>query len=445
METLLNLILKSGLGLLALYGFYVALLRHETDFRFNRLYLLLAPLVALVLPLLRWPSLFQPDTGIEKTLQAIQLAGVTITAGSQTTVGIFPALSHVALGLYLAVAFLLTVKLLRQLWQIHRLKAQATYREQTPDAVQILQLERPYASFAFLRTVFLGEQGPLSAAERQQVLTHELAHARLGHTYDILWYELLSIVLWFNPIVWLLKQELRNLHEFQADARVLEQHQAQPYRLLLSKEVLLNMGLPIGSHFQKPQVLQRLHMLQLHGKQPNWGKPLLVLPLVAALLFTLSSRPVAGNSFTQRTLKPVPAQSGKMPILKGDTTANMPVAIPLPNEDMPNGFRPKPYTYVEQMPQFKGGEGKMLEFLGTAIKYPEAASEAKLEGIVVASFVVQEDGRLTDVQIIKKLGMGTDEEVIRVVELMNGKWEPGRQSGKAVPVRYTLPIRFTSR
>lgn len=102
----------------------------------------------------------------------------------------------------------------------------------------------------------------------------------------------------------------------------------------------------------------------------------------------------------------------------------------------------KPYTYVDQMPQFKGGEGEMHKFLGSNIKYPDAAISNGLEGLVVVSFVVEKDGKISEVQTVKSLGQGTDEEAMRVVKLMSGHWTPGSQKGEVVRVRYTLPIKF---
>ncbi|WP_181885171.1 TonB family protein [Pontibacter diazotrophicus] len=102
----------------------------------------------------------------------------------------------------------------------------------------------------------------------------------------------------------------------------------------------------------------------------------------------------------------------------------------------------KPYTYVEKMPVFKGGESEMIKFLGSNIQYPKEAREVGLEGIVVISFVVGTDGSISDIQTLKELGKGTEEEAKRVAKLMDGKWTPGSQAGKLVPVRYTLPIRF---
>lgn len=102
----------------------------------------------------------------------------------------------------------------------------------------------------------------------------------------------------------------------------------------------------------------------------------------------------------------------------------------------------KPYTYVEQMPKFNGGETEMLKFLGQNIRYPEDAQQSGLEGLVVLAFVVDTDGSLKDVKVVKSLTSSTDAEAIRVIKLMDGKWQPGKQSGKVVPVQYTLPIRY---
>lgn len=102
----------------------------------------------------------------------------------------------------------------------------------------------------------------------------------------------------------------------------------------------------------------------------------------------------------------------------------------------------KPYTYVEQMPSFPGGETEMLKYLGKNIRYPAAAQRAGVEGLVVLSFVVSKTGEISDIQVVKNLGAGTDEEAMRVVKTMP-KWTPGKQNGRAVPVRYTLPVRFT--
>ena len=94
------------------------------------------------------------------------------------------------------------------------------------------------------------------------------------------------------------------------------------------------------------------------------------------------------------------------------------------------------------MPRFKGGEAEMMKYLAMNIRYPRDAQEAGIEGLVVLSFTVDEAGGLHDIQVLKPLSLSTDAEAVRVVKQMDGNWEPGRQNGETVPVRYTLPIRF---
>ncbi|WP_276498810.1 energy transducer TonB [Pontibacter litorisediminis] len=101
----------------------------------------------------------------------------------------------------------------------------------------------------------------------------------------------------------------------------------------------------------------------------------------------------------------------------------------------------EPYVHVDQMPQFKGGTGDLMQYLSRKLRYPAQAQSNGIEGTVVVTFVVGTTGEITDVKVLKGLGFGTEEEATRVVKNMP-KWEPGRQNGRAVPVRYTLPIRF---
>lgn len=100
------------------------------------------------------------------------------------------------------------------------------------------------------------------------------------------------------------------------------------------------------------------------------------------------------------------------------------------------------FTVVESMPEFPGGAGKMMEFIARNIKYPPMARESGIQGRVFVNFVVEHDGSVSNVRVLRGIGGGCDEEAIRVVEAMP-KWTPGRQRGKAVRVSFNLPVRFT--
>ena len=99
------------------------------------------------------------------------------------------------------------------------------------------------------------------------------------------------------------------------------------------------------------------------------------------------------------------------------------------------------FQVVEQMPEFPGGMMAAMEFLAKNIKYPAAAQEAKIEGRVIVQFVVQKDGSISDVKTMHGVSPELDAEAIRVVSLMP-KWNPGKQRGQAVSVKYTMPIMF---
>ncbi|MFD2248578.1 energy transducer TonB [Pontibacter ruber] len=100
------------------------------------------------------------------------------------------------------------------------------------------------------------------------------------------------------------------------------------------------------------------------------------------------------------------------------------------------------YNFVADMPQYEGGEKGLAKYLSKNLRYPADAMRAGVEGIVVVSFVVNSNGEVTEAAVVKSLGYGTDEEAIRVIQKMP-RWTPGKQNGKPVAVRFTMPIRFS--
>lgn len=99
------------------------------------------------------------------------------------------------------------------------------------------------------------------------------------------------------------------------------------------------------------------------------------------------------------------------------------------------------FDFAEEMPSFEGGEAALMRHISKKIRYPRQAITEQIEGMVIVSFVVNRNGKVTDATVLKGLGYGTDEEALRVIQSLPD-WSPGRQNGKPVAVRYTLPIRF---
>ncbi|MDR3127049.1 MAG: energy transducer TonB [Tannerellaceae bacterium] len=99
------------------------------------------------------------------------------------------------------------------------------------------------------------------------------------------------------------------------------------------------------------------------------------------------------------------------------------------------------FTVVEKMPEFPGGQGALLKFLATSIKYPVIAQENGIQGRVVVSFVVNKDGSVVDAEVVRGVDPSLDKEALRVIGIMP-KWAPGEQRGKPVRVKYTVPVQF---
>ena len=183
-------------------------------------------------------------------------------------------------------------------------------------------------------------------------------------------------------------------------------------------------------------------------RQSRWLalKALAVVP-VAALLAVACGQKSEKAAEAEEPLTTVVEVPGAEPVEE-------PVAVP---EDTPEvtvvGYagdadKPAPkaatgkiYEVVEQMPRFPGGDAALMQFLSKNIKYPKEAENAKQEGRVIANFVVEEDGSVSNVKVVHGVAPLLDAEALRVLGLMP-RWEPGQQNGKPVRVKYTVPITF---
>ena len=114
---------------------------------------------------------------------------------------------------------------------------------------------------------------------------------------------------------------------------------------------------------------------------------------------------------------------------------------PIPNPNLNSESSEKIFGIVEQMPSFRGGHQKLLEYLSENVQYPEECEEACIQGRVIVTFVIEKDGSISDVKVAKSVDPLLDKEAVRVVSQMP-KWVPGKQSGIAVRMKYTIPVTF---
>ena len=128
-------------------------------------------------------------------------------------------------------------------------------------------------------------------------------------------------------------------------------------------------------------------------------------------------------------------------LLEGDVMVTLPDNYSYVFEPKEDENRPGVYIVVEQMPEFPGGDRALMDFVKDNIQYPAEAKEKGIKGLLYVNFIVEPDGSLSNIKVLKGVGGGCDEEAIRLVESMP-KFKPGMQNGEAVRVSYTIPVIF---
>ena len=438
---LLNWMLLSTALLGAWWLCYRLALRQERGFAYNRWFLVLGPVLAGGLPLLplAWPATWGAGSaglpGLPDAV-AVLLPAVTVTAGgaAETSAAVWP--------LWLAAGYVGGTALrlgqlglaLGRLWR----RARRLPREKGPDYV-LVRTHGQLPTSSFGRAVFWDETLLLSPAEAAQVLRHELAHVRQGHTFDRLLLEVLGAVLWFNPFVHLCGRALALTHEFLADEAALRHDspvpfsEARSYAHLLARQVAGRLGfsVPLAHSFSHSQTLTRIAMIQKTSPVCRW-KQWLVLPLLGSLVVAVACEKAVAQAGTQQVAPPPP-----------------PIPIPMPVMPMPGGNQPagadKLYTYVEQMPQLPGGGGNaaIVGYIQSHLAYPKVAPVNRKEGRVFVSFTVAKTGAVQAIKIVKGLAAAYDAAVVAAVQQLP-HFTPGRQSGVPVNVSFTVPIQFAT-
>ena len=435
-------ILKSSLCLAAFYLFYRLLLSRETLHRFNRMALLGVLLLSAVVPLIE-VSTEQP-TGVGQgmlTLEEWLVLSEAMPEVSSTPVeearAVWPLVLLAVYGV--GVLFFLGRNLLSliRLGQLLRGTRREDIRRYVADAPRILLFvhERGIAPFSWMRYIVIARKD--LEEDGRPILLHELAHIRCGHSWDLLLADLCCFVQWFNPAAWLLKQELQAVHEYEADEAVLRAGvNAREYQLLLIKKAVGTRLYSMANSLNHSKLKKRITMMQRRKSNP-WAraKLLYVLPLAAVAVAAFARPEVSGVSNELSATKVTDLAA----IVKEKTVESVPQDTV--KADGLQGKNSTVYDMVEQAPEFPGGPQAMMQFIKDNLQYPQIAKENGIQGRVILQFVVDETGQVTDPKVIRSIDPSLDTEAIRLV-LSMPRWMPGMQDGKAVAVRYTIPVIF---
>ena len=433
-------ILKSAICLALFYLGYRLLLSRDTFLRFNRFALLSGFGLAALLPLVR--------VGVEgvSPLGPAQEEWGRIAAPVEPAATASPAVSCYSIGLAIYLMGVLFF-IARFLWGVVSLirLIRAGRRERLADGSWLVLHRLPLAPFSWLRYIFLAEKDLLSKPEL--ILAHEQAHIRMRHTWDLLFTELFLWLQWFNPAAWLLRQELQAVHEFEADAAVLGMgYDSKEYKLLLIEKAVGSSRYTLANSFNHSSLINRITMMQKRKSNP-WArmKYAFVLP-VAATAMAAFARPEISRQMAEISSAKITDLSRMVQTTAAERTR--PEAIDTTTsarEVMVTGYAQftdnKVYESVEVMPEFPGGEVELLKFVAKRIKYPTEAQRKGAQGRVIVKFVVETNGSISNIHVVKGIDPLLDAEAIRVCTTMP-TWAPARQEGKAVRCYYTIPVTF---
>ena len=418
--------IKVGLCLIAFYLLWKLLLSRETFHRFNRVALLVVMALALVIP---WVKL-SLETAAPVTQQMVILEELLVSPNGAVAQETSPSWSvtGIATVLYLIGMVLAVVWFLHGQWSLHRLLKRGR-RESLPSGATLHIIPGDQTPFSYFRHIVINEQDYRD--NPREILTHEQAHIDLRHSWDVLFLGLVTLFQWWNPAAWLLSRELRQVHEYEADEVVLNQGvDVKQYQLLLIRKSVGNQLFSMANNFNYQSLKKRIRMMTMN-KSSRWNRlrALAVVPVIAlALLAFANTKSVAAVVVNQQA-KVTPASQ----VVKANTEAQV------TNESAPQSK--KVYRSVDQMPQFPGGEAGLMRYLQSNINYPANAAKNNIGGRVILQFVVEKDGHIGEVKVVRSIDPEIDAEAVRVVKSLPD-FIPGRQDGEPVAVWYTIPVSF---
>ena len=499
---------KVAVLIVVFYMFYRLLLSKETFHRVNRVVLLSTALLSFILPLC---VITTHQTVVFDAVPMVSVGNVQMEVAPDEQ----PALwQYVVPLLYIIGVVVVLSHTLLSVWRVLML-VRRSERIPQADGTTLCVVPDQLPPFSFCSYIVMNRNDYNTGDSA--ILAHERGHIRQHHSCDVLLVDLLTALQWFNPAMWMLRADLRAIHEYEADGAVLSQGiNARQYQYLLITKAASIGGYSIANGISHSTLKNRITMmLQKKSPRSRFMKLLALVPIVGVAL-ALNAETVNDYVYQQppkkivkkgsksatakmgnNTIEVIPdtatniridnptavgwfvAEDAKNPIVMLDghrisyetlkrmdseeiasvTVLKDQPAVDQYGEEARNGVilvttkhgvkelsvpveqDEQTFDVVEQMPEYPGGAQAIFEFFAKNIRYPEAAAKAGHQGRVIVTFVVMKDGSISHAKVVKSVSPELDEEALRVLNAMP-KWTPGMQNGKAVNVKYAVPISF---
>ena len=446
---------KVAVCLALFYLFHKLLMSRDTFHTFNRFAILSMMLLSLVLPLVHLS--FGSEAGINRGTVALEgLVAQTVVDDGGNGVGEGLSLTQVLLAAYVLGVVLFVGKALLSVGSLLRLIRRARCVE-VRNGIRIYTMQGDISPFSWFRYIIMSEKD--WQENRREIVLHEMAHIRRCHSMDVAVCNMMIVFQWYNPAAWLLKRELQTVHEYEADEAVLAAGvDATHYQMLLIRKAVGERLFSMANNLNHNSLKKRITMMKIKRTNPmQKAKIAFVLPLAAMTVAAFASQKVenlsekveqeseAFSSVSDNPVVRAVGETARVAAVKVQEDKALEEASSLSMaSDTAETKSGKEFPCIpETFPQFPGGHIALFEYLSKNIKFPKSKENEDVKVRVVTTFTVEKDGSITHAKIVRSQGEAFDNEALRVINGMP-KWIPGMQNGKAVSVKYTLPITFST-
>jgi len=414
MDNLLNFLIESGIALAIFYLFYLFLLKNQANFKAHRSYLLGAVIFSMALPFI---SISIAQTSNINSYNEILLSPIVIENNSTANFDGFLSLYFIGWIIYIgglltfAAFFILKHKQLYRLIKSGKTKIYKGY--------ELVCTESALAPFSFFNRIVVHSSDFSDPARLEMIIHHEMIHIKKLHSIDNYLVNLMGIVHWFNPVFWLIKKELRNVHEYEADQETVK-NTGNPafYKNLLFNQAMRVDSLSLVNNFNS-SIKNRLLMLQKKSSASGMLRGLIFIPLAILVLFVFAC-----------------SQENKEDPNKYEQTEETEISEKKKTE------KEEAFVRVENMPEFQGGGlNKFRAYIQKNLEYPQKAKNKGVEETIYVEFIIETNGEISNVAVIRGENENLKNEVKRAINNAPD-WEPGTQRGEKVRVLFNMPVVF---
>ena len=425
--------------LIVVWAVYKCVLANTGCFRFNRILLLSCITLAFVFPIFILNSFWVADimvNNIEIAFNPVEIAYIANTVSEQIT----PIWDYIVtlflIGVIVMILYFL-VSLVRLALFI--LKGEHIKHD---DCRIILHRHNSVAPFAWCGYIMMPRRDWYEFG--QMIVCHEKAHIECRHWIDLLFMQAAIIITWYCPAIWLLRNELHTLHEYEADSRVLASGvKREEYQMFLIKKTVGARFATLSNCLNHSSLKKRITMM-LSSKQTGTARvrAFVMVPAMALALIGLATPAVSAVINEVSAATPVEDLRYKISE-KSDST----IRVTERNSDMvvtekADADNAVPFIKTETAPNFPGGKDKLRAFINKNIKFPETAyKDGVLNMDAVVQLTIAKDGVVKDAKIVKSSGKTLDGEALRVA-FMLPQFHPGLNNGLPAESSYTLEFNY---